>query len=152
MVSFKLKLVASFVFLTLLPLGAAFWGYESLVHRSETRRADARLQAELRAAENAYREEVLALGRAATRLASDPAFQRALRDGNRTALDAYVAANPHLSVRVGKGIGSPAARRSTDAWNRRRAASGMSSSGSGVRPSTWAIRSSASQRSRCFCQ
>jgi diguanylate cyclase (GGDEF)-like protein len=104
MVSFKVKLVASFVALALLPLGAAFWGFDSLVQSSETRRADARLQAELRASLNAFQEQVLSVGRTATRLASDRGVQRALRDRDRDALAAYVAANPNLRLRVGPSL------------------------------------------------
>jgi diguanylate cyclase (GGDEF)-like protein len=100
MVSFKLKLVTSLVLLTLLPLGAAFWGFDSLVQRSETRGADARLEAELRATLNSFREQVLAAGRTATQFASDSDLQRALRDRDRDALAAYVAANPNLRLRV----------------------------------------------------
>ncbi|HET7571192.1 MAG TPA: diguanylate cyclase [Gaiellaceae bacterium] len=102
--SFKLKLVASFVALTLLPLGGAFWGFDSLVRRSETRRADARLEAELRATVNAYQAQVLAVGRTATQLASDPDVQRALRDRDRDALRALVAANPNLRLRVDRRL------------------------------------------------
>ena len=35
--SFKLKLVAWFALLALLPLGVAFYGYDALARRSETR-------------------------------------------------------------------------------------------------------------------
>ena len=41
MVSFKLKLVCCFVLLTLVPLGAAFWGFDALARRSEARRVKA---------------------------------------------------------------------------------------------------------------
>lgn len=104
MVSFKLKLVSYFVLLTLVPLGAALWGFDSLARRSETRSADARLQAGLRAALNAYQDEVSNVGRTASKLASSPDFQRALRANNRGALRAYVAANPNLRIHVGKGV------------------------------------------------
>lgn len=104
MVSFKLRLVSYFVLLTLVPLGAAYWGFDSLARRSETRSADERLQAGLRAALNAYEDEVAGVGRAASRLAASPEFQRALRARDRGALAGYVAANPHLRIRVGKSI------------------------------------------------
>src|SRR5437867_924705 len=42
--SFKVKLVAYFVLLSLLPLTAAFWGFSTVAARAETRRVDARLQ------------------------------------------------------------------------------------------------------------
>jgi diguanylate cyclase (GGDEF)-like protein len=100
MTSFKLKLVAYFLLLTLVPLGAAYWGFDSLVRRSETRSADARLQAGLRAALNAYQDEVASVGRTASALASSRDFQQALRARDRKALGAYVAANPNLRIRV----------------------------------------------------
>lgn len=104
MVSFKLKLVSYFVLLTLVPLGAAFWGYDALARRSETRSADARLQASLRAAVNAYQDEVADVGRTASKLAASRDFQRALRTRDRDALAAYVAANQNLRIRVGKRL------------------------------------------------
>ncbi|HET8606184.1 MAG TPA: GGDEF domain-containing protein [Gaiellaceae bacterium] len=104
MVSFKLKLVSYFVLLTLVPLGAAFWGYDALARRSETRSADARLQASLRAAVNAYQDEVAGVGRTASKLAASRDLQRALRTRDRDALAAYVAANPNLRIRVGKRL------------------------------------------------
>ena len=56
--SFKLKLVVYFVLLALLPLAAAFVGFGAVAQRSETRLADARLEAGLRAAVAAYRTEL----------------------------------------------------------------------------------------------
>ena len=41
--SFKLKLVVWFALLALLPLAVAFYGYDTLAKRSETRRVDAGL-------------------------------------------------------------------------------------------------------------
>jgi diguanylate cyclase (GGDEF)-like protein len=101
MLSFKVKLVSYFVLLTLVPLGAALWGFDVLSQRSETRRADARLQAGLRAGLNEYEDAVAALDRSGTRLASFPAFQRALRDRDPRALRDYLDANPSLQVRAG---------------------------------------------------
>ncbi len=77
--SFKFKLVVWFALLALLPLGIAFYGYDALAHRSETRRADAALQAGLRAAVAGYGARLDAAGAAAQHLAADPALQRALR-------------------------------------------------------------------------
>jgi diguanylate cyclase (GGDEF)-like protein len=77
--SFKFKLVVWFALLALLPLAIAFYGYDSLAKRSETRRADAALQAGLRAAVTGYSERLDAAGQAAHRLAADPTLQRALR-------------------------------------------------------------------------
>src|SRR3954469_20540559 len=52
--SFKLKLVLWFALLALLPLGVAFYGYDTLAKRSETRRVDAGLEAGLRGAVATY--------------------------------------------------------------------------------------------------
>jgi diguanylate cyclase (GGDEF)-like protein len=84
--SFKLKLVLWFALLALLPLAVAFYGYDSLTSRSETRRADASLQAALRSAVAGYAERLDAAGLAAGGLASEPAVQRALRTRDRAAL------------------------------------------------------------------
>ena len=52
--SFKLKLVLWFALLALLPLAVAFYGYDSLATRSETRRTDAALESALRSAIAVY--------------------------------------------------------------------------------------------------
>jgi hypothetical protein len=54
MFSFKVKLVLWFALLALLPLAVAFYGYDTLAKRSETRRVDAGLQAGLRGAVATY--------------------------------------------------------------------------------------------------
>src|SRR6476661_5179784 len=89
--SFKLKLVLWFALLALLPLAVAFYGYDSLTSRSETRRADASLQAALRSAVAGYAERLDAAGLAAGGLASEPAVQRALRARDGAALAALAA-------------------------------------------------------------
>jgi diguanylate cyclase (GGDEF)-like protein len=98
MVSFKLKLVAYFVLLTLVPLGAALWGIDALAKRSETRRAEARLEAGLRTALNGYQDEVAAVDRGVTRLANSARFQRALRTRDRGALTVFAATDPHQRI------------------------------------------------------
>jgi diguanylate cyclase (GGDEF)-like protein len=77
--SFTRKLVAYFVLLALLPVAAAFWGFDSLATRSETRRTDARLEAGLRAALGSYGDELVSAQATAGRLARDREFQMALR-------------------------------------------------------------------------
>ena len=77
--SFKFKLVVWFALLALLPLAIAFYGYNSLAKRSETRRADAALQAGLRGAVAGYAGRLDGAGLAAQQLAVDPTLQRALR-------------------------------------------------------------------------
>ena len=99
--SFKVKLVAYFLLLSLLPLAAAFWGFSTVAARSETRQVDARLQAGLRAAAATYQDELLAADEAAARLARRPAFQRALVRRDRTAVQRLLRAHPNLSVQAG---------------------------------------------------
>ena len=52
--SFKLKLVFWFALLALVPLGIAFYGYDALAKRSETRRTDGGLESALRGALAGY--------------------------------------------------------------------------------------------------
>jgi diguanylate cyclase (GGDEF)-like protein len=102
--SFKVKLVAYFLLLSLLPLAAAFWGFSTVAARSETRRVDARLQAGLRATLAAYQEELINADEAAARFARDPAFQRALVKRDRPALERMLRGQPHLTVEAGGGF------------------------------------------------
>jgi diguanylate cyclase (GGDEF)-like protein len=92
--SFKLKLVAWFALLALLPLAVAFFGYDTLARRSETRRVDAGLQAGLRAAAAGYSAEIDDAARAAQRLAAQPALQRALRGHDRATVQRILAGVP----------------------------------------------------------
>jgi diguanylate cyclase (GGDEF)-like protein len=102
--SFKVKLVAYFLLLSLLPLAAAFWGFSTVAARSETRRVDARLQAGLRATLATYQEELRVADAAAQKLARDPDFQRALLRHDRAALERLLRDQPHLSVEAPGGF------------------------------------------------
>jgi diguanylate cyclase (GGDEF)-like protein len=102
--SFKVKLVAYFLLLSLLPLAAAFWGFSTVAARSETRRVDARLQAGLRATLATYQEELRAADAAAQRLARDPYFQRALLKHDRAALERFLHGQPHLTAEAPGGF------------------------------------------------
>ena len=102
--SFKVKLVAYFLLLSLLPLAAAFWGFSTVAARSETRRVDARLEAGLRATLAAYQESLGAADQAAARLAREPSFQRALVAHNRAALERMLRGKPHLAVEAPGGF------------------------------------------------
>jgi diguanylate cyclase (GGDEF)-like protein len=92
--SFKFKLVVWFALLALLPLAIAFYGYDSLAKRSESRRADAALQAGLRGAVSGYAARLDVAGQAAVRLAEDPTFQRALRGHDRVTLQKILSSVP----------------------------------------------------------
>jgi diguanylate cyclase (GGDEF)-like protein len=102
--SFKVKLVAYFLLLSLLPLAAAFWGFSTVAARSEARRVDARLQAGLRATLAAYQEALGSADAAAARLARRPSFQRALVIHDRAALEHMLRGNPNLSVEAPGGF------------------------------------------------
>jgi diguanylate cyclase (GGDEF)-like protein len=107
--SFKVKLVAYFLLLSLLPLAAAFWGFSTVAAKSETRRVDARLQAGLRATLAAYQEALGSAESGANKLARTPAFQRALLQRDRPALARILRGRPNLSVEAPGGfrVGTP---------------------------------------------
>jgi len=107
--SFKVKLVAYFLLLSLLPLAAAFWGFSTVASQSEARRVDARLQAGLRATLAAYQEALSSADHAAEGLARRPSFQRALLAHDRGALQRMLVGNPHLAVEAPGGfrVGTP---------------------------------------------
>ncbi len=102
--SFKLKLVLWFALLALLPLAVAFYGYDTLSKRSETRRVDAGLEAGLRGAVATYGSRLDAAARSAQELAADPALQRALRGGDRRSIRRILARVP--GAHLGGGPGS----------------------------------------------
>jgi diguanylate cyclase (GGDEF)-like protein len=98
MVSFKLKLVVWFALLALLPLGASFYGFDRLAKRSETRRADATLEAALRSAVAGYGSRLDAASRVAAKLAARTDLQNALRHRNRVALAGALRGTPNVAV------------------------------------------------------
>jgi hypothetical protein len=55
--SFRHKLAVYFLLLAVAPLTAAFWGFGTVTKRAEERRADARLEAELRAVFASYERQ-----------------------------------------------------------------------------------------------
>ena len=89
--SFKLKLVAYFSLIALLPFAAAFSGLEAVTDRNETRRVDGTLETSVRAAQAAFVDEVAQAEGDATLLARDLSFQRALATKNRSKLKALAA-------------------------------------------------------------
>src|ERR671935_3345569 len=96
--SFKLKLVAYFLLVSLLPLGAAAWGLHAVAWRSETRGVDVRLEAGLRAVLAAYKDDLSAAGQRARAIAAEPRFQRALAEHDRATLRRLMADAPHLRL------------------------------------------------------
>jgi diguanylate cyclase (GGDEF)-like protein len=102
--SFKVKLVAYFLLLSLLPLAAAFWGFSTVAAKSETRRVDARLQAGLRAALATFQDELVDADSDAAALARNHAFQRALVARDRDELLRLLRGRPRLSVEAADGF------------------------------------------------
>src|ERR671937_2384787 len=100
--SFKVKLVAYFLLLSLLPLAAAFWGFSTVAARSETRRVDALLQAGLRAALAGYQDELRGADREAAALSRNPSFQHAVLARDRLRLQRLLVGHPRLSVVAGR--------------------------------------------------
>ena len=111
--SFKLKLVAYFALLSLLPVVAAFWGFSSLAGHDETRRFDTRLQAELRTTLALYQEQLAAAQAAATGLAHRSDLQRLLERGDRRGLARFLADRRNVEVALPHGVrvGRPTVRR-----------------------------------------
>jgi len=96
--SFKVKLVAYFLLLSLLPIVAAFWGFASVAGQSETRRVDARLQTELRSVLTSYQNRLDTAQQEANALARAPVFQAELRRRDLPALVHLRRDAPNVSV------------------------------------------------------
>ncbi|HET9506781.1 MAG TPA: diguanylate cyclase [Gaiellaceae bacterium] len=102
--SFKFKLVATFLALSLLPLAVAYWTFSGVADRSVTSTVDARLEAGLRAAVAAYEDEQAEAEQAARQLARDPTFQAALGRRDRGVLQPLLDATPNLRVQTANGF------------------------------------------------
>ena len=98
--SFKLKLVGTFLALSVLPLAAAFWGFSQVAERSVTSSTDDRLEAGLSAALVAFEDDRQRAGSAAERLGSDPEFQAAVSSNDRAAIVRLLPASPALRVEM----------------------------------------------------
>jgi diguanylate cyclase (GGDEF)-like protein len=96
--SFKLKLVAYFLLVSLLALGAAAWGLHAVARRSETRRVDVRLEASMRAVTASYQDELGAASDKAGQLAQSRRFQRALLTRDRPTLSRILAGAPGVRL------------------------------------------------------
>jgi diguanylate cyclase (GGDEF)-like protein len=99
--SFKHKLAVYFLLLAVLPLAAAFWGFSAVTKRSEARRVDARLEAELRAVFASYERRLGALRRAAHALGTRAAVQQGFRTGRFGTLPPDVEAPRPGQLRLG---------------------------------------------------
>ncbi|HEX6489741.1 MAG TPA: diguanylate cyclase [Gaiellaceae bacterium] len=106
--SFRVKLAAYFLLLAVLPLAAAFWGFSSVTRAAAEQRVDARLGAELRAVDAAYRRE-LARAQTRARLAAErPQTQQQLARAPHRELElgpaASLVARRAVSVRAGRRL------------------------------------------------
>ncbi len=105
--SFKLKLVAYFSLIAVLPFAAAFGGLNAVTEKDATRRADGTLETSVRAAQGAFVDRVAQAERDATRLAGEPSFQRALATRNRERLQSLSARyGVRVEPRGGRPIGT----------------------------------------------
>jgi diguanylate cyclase (GGDEF)-like protein len=99
--SFKLKLVAYFVLLSLVPLAATYWGFSTVAGSGESRQVTLRQEEGLRAALTLYDEQTSRAQARAERVARSRTLQRALQRRDRRAL-ARIVAGRRLYV-VGRG-------------------------------------------------
>lgn len=123
--SFKLKLVAYFVLLSLVPMAATYWGFTTVASAGSSRQVTLRQEEGLRAALTLYEERTNRAEALAERVARSRALQRALRNHDRGALGRILARMPSVYV-VSRGslrAGSPprlAARLPVDVVTRTR--------------------------------
>jgi diguanylate cyclase (GGDEF)-like protein len=96
--SFKLKLVAYFLLVSLLPLAAAGWGLHAVSSRSETRRVDVRLEAGLRSVLASYKRKAAEASRNAKELAVDRGFQNALQRHDTQSLNRMLEKKPGVRL------------------------------------------------------
>ena len=100
--SFKLKLVAYFVLLSLVPLAATYWGFATVAGAGESRQVALRQEAGLRAALTVYEEQADRAQAEAESVARSRPLQRALERHDRRSLRRILKGKPSLYV-VGPG-------------------------------------------------
>jgi diguanylate cyclase (GGDEF)-like protein len=109
--SFKLKLVAYFVLLSLVPMAATYWGFSTVAGSGESRQVTLRQEAGLRAALALYAERANRAQAQAEQLARSRPLQRALERSDRRMLRRIVADEPSLYVVGARGLRAGAAPR-----------------------------------------
>jgi diguanylate cyclase (GGDEF)-like protein len=102
--SFKLKLVAYFVLLSLVPLAATYWGFSTVAGTGESRQVTLRQEAGLRAALTLYQERTEQAQAEAGRLARSRPLQRALARRDSKRLRRLLAGTPSLYVAGPRGL------------------------------------------------
>ena len=109
--SFKLKLVAYFVLLSLVPMAATYWGFSTVAGSGESRQVTLRQEAGLRAALALYAERADRAQAQAEQFARSRPLQRALERGDRRMLRRIVADEPSIYVVGASGLRAGAAPR-----------------------------------------
>jgi diguanylate cyclase (GGDEF)-like protein len=99
--SFKVRLAAYFLLLSLLPLVGAVWAFSAVASRGETGRADARLNNALRVAVSDFQHRVDQAAVSAESLARAVSFQQALDDDNSQLLAQLFRESPNAAFYVG---------------------------------------------------
>ena len=99
--SFKFRLAAYFVLLALLPLLGAVWAFSDVAIRSETGRADARLNAAMRVAVGDFTSRVDQGEQTAASLARATAFQQALAEPARRSVARLYRGVPNAAFYAG---------------------------------------------------
>src|ERR1700749_5001399 len=89
--SFKLKLVAYFVLLSLVPLAATYWGFSTVAGSGESRQVTLRQEEGLRAVLTLFDEQANRAQAQAERIARSRPLQRALERHDRRALRRIVS-------------------------------------------------------------
>ena len=100
--SFRHKLAVYFLLLAVAPLTAVFWGFGTVTKRAEERRADARLEAELRAVFASYERQANRVESLARKLAGRRDVQRSLRLGSFGRLPRDVAVLGRHRLAIGR--------------------------------------------------
>jgi diguanylate cyclase (GGDEF)-like protein len=96
--SFKLKLVAYFVLLSLVPMAATYWGFSTVAGSGESRQVTLRQEAGLSVALALYAERADRAQAKAEHFARSRPLQRALERSDRRMLRRIVADEPSLYV------------------------------------------------------
>jgi diguanylate cyclase (GGDEF)-like protein len=102
--SFKLKLVAYFVLLSLVPMAATYWGFSTVAGSGQSRQVTLRQEAGLRAALALYTERADRAQAQAEQFARSRPLQRALERRDRRMLRRIVAREPSLYVVGARGL------------------------------------------------
>lgn len=102
--SFKVKLVAYFVLLSLVPMAATYWGFSTVAGSGESRQVTLRQEAGLRAALALYAERANRAQAQAEQFARSRPLQRALERSDRRMLRRIAADEPSLYVVGASGL------------------------------------------------